>query len=113
MYRVAALNCFRYLGYTSFDQVDRLTLPEYRLLMQAVRLKQVDMDYRQHLQAFLSFAVQAEKPAGRGKSKPVYRRFKQFYDYEKALKQVEGFDTKKDRFAGLKKFLKGGRGDGG
>ena len=57
MYQEAALSCFRFLGFTSFDQVDRLTIPEYNLLMQAVRLRQVDLDYRNHLQAFLSFAV--------------------------------------------------------
>ena len=39
MYREAALSCFRFLGFTSFDQVDRLTIPEYNLLMQAVRLR--------------------------------------------------------------------------
>ena len=59
------MSCFRFLGFTSFDQVDRLTIPEYNLLMQAVRLRQVDLDYRNHLQAFLSFAVQAEKRVGK------------------------------------------------
>ena len=67
MYQEAALSCFRFLGFTSFDQVDRLTIPEYNLLMQAVRLRQVDLDYRNHLQAFLSFAVQAEKRVGKNK----------------------------------------------
>lgn len=42
--------------------------------MEAVRLKQVDLDYRNHLQAFLNFAVKAEKKAGKNKTKPVYTR---------------------------------------
>ena len=52
------------MDYKSFAEVDRLTIPEYELLMQAVRLKQVDMDYRNHLQAFLNFAVNGEGVRG-------------------------------------------------
>lgn len=103
-----ALNCFRYLDFKSFDEVDKLTIPEYTLLMEAVRLKQIDRDYRNHLQAFLNFAVKAEKRAGKGKSKPVYRTFKKFYDYEKELKKVKKKDENKSRFAGIGKLLKKG-----
>lgn len=84
-----------------------LTIPEYKLLMKAVKLKQIDNDYRNHLQAYLNFAVQAEKKAGKGKTRPVYNTFKKFYDYKKELKKVE--NKKEDsRFSGLKKFLKRG-----
>ena len=100
------MNCFRYLDFKSFSEVDRLTIPEYRLLMKAVRLKQVDMDYRCHLQAFLNFAVKAEKKVGRNKSKPRYNKFERFYDYEKEISKVMG--TVKSRFSGIGKFLKKG-----
>lgn len=107
MYREAALNCFRYLDFKSFEEVDRLTIPEYLLLMEAVRLKQVDKDYRNHLQAFLNFAVKAEK--GRGKNrKPVFTRFKRFYDYDNEIKKATNKNTTKSRFAGIGKFLKKG-----
>lgn len=99
------MNCIRYLDYKSLAEVDRLTIPEYELLMEGVRLKQVDKDYRNHLQAFLNFAVKAEKRTGNNKSKPVYQRFKQFYDYEKEVKKVTNPD-KKSRFSGLSRFLK-------
>ena len=56
-YREIALNCFRYLDFKSFEEVDRLTIPEYELLMEAVQLKWVDADYRNHLQAFLRVEV--------------------------------------------------------
>ena len=104
------MNCFRYLDFTSFAEVDRLTIPEYKLLMQAVRLKQVDMDYRNHLQAYLNFAVKAEKKAGKNKSRPVYNRFSKFYDYEKEIAKITNKETKKSMFSGLSKFLstKGG-----
>ena len=103
-----ALNCFRYLDYKSFAEVDRLTIPEYELLMEAVRLKQVDMDYRNHLQAYLNFAVRAEKKAGKGKSKPVFSSFKKFFDYQKKLAEVQKKDKKKSRFAGIGKLLNKG-----
>ncbi len=103
-----ALNCFRFLDFKSFEEVDRLTIPEYALLMEAVQLKQIDMDYRNHLQAFLNFAVKAEKKAGKGKTKPVYSKFNRFYDYHKELDKVKKKDNKKSRFSGIGELLKKG-----
>ncbi len=74
--------------------------------MEAVRLRQVDMDYRNHLQAFLSFAVRAEKKSGR-KTKPVYTRFKKFYDYKAAVQRARNSKAEKSRFDGIGKLLKG------
>ena len=102
------MNCFRYLDFKSFEEVDRLTIAEYNLLMEAVRLKQIDKDYRNHLQAFLNFAVKAEKKSGKNKSKPVFTKFKQFYDYEKELKKVKGKEDEKARFSGIGSLLKKG-----
>lgn len=85
-----------------------MTIPEYELLMEAVRLKQVDKDYRNHLQAFLNFAVKAEKKVGKGKSRPVFGKFKQFYDYEKEIKKVSSKSNEKSRFSGIGRFLKRG-----
>ena len=87
--------------------MDRLTIPEYNLLMKAVELKQVDEDYRCHLQAFLNFAVKAERKAGKNKSKPVYRKFKQFYNYEAEQRKILKTEQK-SRFSGIGKFLKKG-----
>lgn len=87
--------------------MDRLTIPEYELLMEAAQLKQVDEDYRNHLQAFLNFAVKAEKKSGKNKSKPVYRKFKQFYNYEAELRKVQKTEHK-SRFSGIGKLLKKG-----
>ena len=76
--------------------------------MEAVRLKQVDKDYRNHLQAFLNFAVKAEKKTGRNKSKPVYAKFKKFYDYEKEIAKIKDKGGEKSRFSGIGKLLKKG-----
>ena len=96
------------MDFKSFSEVDRLTIPEYNLLIEAVRLKQIDQDYRNHLQAFLNFAVKAEKKTGKGKSRPVYSKFKQFYNYEKEVEKVTNKSNEKSRFSGLSKFLKKG-----
>lgn len=96
------------MDFKSFAEVDRLTIPEYNLLIEAVRLKQIDQDYRNHLQAFLNFAVKAEKKTGKGKSRPVYSKFKQFYNYEKEVEKVTNKSNEKSRFSGLSKFLKKG-----
>lgn len=103
-----ALNCFRYLDFKSFSEVDRLTIPEYEMLMEAVSLKEVDLDYRNHLQAFLNFAVKAEKKVGKHRSKPVYDKFKKFFDYEKAIKEIRSKGKEKEQFSGIGKILKGG-----
>ncbi len=75
--------------------------------MKAVRLKAVDMDYRIHKQAFLNLAVKAEKKVGKRKSRPVYTKFKKFYDYEKEIRQALGEKRPADsRFQGIEKLLR-------
>lgn len=99
------MNLFRYHGFKSFAEVDSISITEYELLMKATRLNEVDKDYRNHLQAFLNFAVQATKGK---KQVPVYKKFKKFYDYEKSLEKAMRHDDKKSRFSGFGKFLKKG-----
>ena len=94
------------MDFKSFAEVDRLTIPEYHLLMEAVKLKQVDKDYRNHLQAFLNFAVKAEKKTGKNKSSPVYTKFKKFFDYEKEVGNVGKKTAKNSRLSDIGKLLK-------
>ena len=75
--------------------------------MEAAQLKQVDDDYRNHLQAYLNFAVKAEKKTGKNKSAPVYRKFKQFYNYDAEVRKVTKKEQK-SRFSGIGKLLKKG-----
>lgn len=92
------------MNFKSFSEVDRLTIPEYNLLMEAVHLKQVDTDYRVHMLAWLTFAAKATK--GKGKhTKPVYGKFKRFYDYENEIAKVLKPKTASP-FSGIGKFLK-------
>ncbi len=104
-----AINCFRYFGFTSFAQIDQLTLAEYEIMQEALELKLLDESLYEHRQAFLNFIVRAEKSAGKGKKKPVYKRFRQFFDYEKELEKLKMKKEKKNRFSGIGKLLKNGR----
>ena len=77
--------------------------------MKAVNLKQVDLDYRNHLQAYLSVTAKATKKVGK-KEVPVYKSFKQFYNYEKEVEKVLNKNNSKEqsRFPGIGKLLKKG-----
>lgn len=94
------------MGFKSLDEVDRLTLEEYELRMEAYRLQQVDEEEKIYLQAFLNFAAQATDKKGKAK----YRTFKQFYNREDRLKIARGENVGDSRFAGLSEFLKKGGG---
>lgn len=57
------------------------------MLMEALSLREVDMDYRVHQAAFLNQSVKATK--GKGKNaRPVYKKFRDFFDYEKAVNDI-------------------------
>ena len=112
MYHEIAINCFRYFGFKRLSEVDQLTIPEYELLIEAHNLHMVDEEYRRHEQAFLNYQVQAQKPAGRNKTRPVYNTFNKFFDYEKAIASVKKKkpDNPQERFKGIGRLLrKGGK----
>ncbi|MFQ7484402.1 MAG: hypothetical protein ACLTVG_13215 [Coprococcus sp.] len=71
-------------------------------------MKEVDKDYRNHLQAFLNFAVRAEKKIGKGKTRPVYQRFRKFYDYEKEVDKVKNRKKKQERLSVIGKMMRKG-----
>ena len=87
-----------------------LTLREYQVLVKAKNLQLIDEDYRLHKQAWLNIQAGAQKEKGTGKSKklvPVYRKFKDFFDYEEALMDAgETIPTKESRFTALSRHLK-------
>lgn len=73
-------------------------------MMEALELREVDESYAAHRQAFLNFAVKAEKKVGKNKTRPVYRRFEQFFDYEKEVDKVK--NRKESQFKNLKAYLR-------
>lgn len=114
MYHKVAVNCFRYFDFTSFEQVDRLTPAQYNVMMEALELKMLDANFEAHRQAYLNFAVQAQKSSGK-KMIPVFRNFRKFFDYEKELKNVTRNKKKggDPRFANLSRAMKRGEKESG
>lgn len=87
-----------------------MTIAEYKIMMEAYKLKAVDDSMKMHMQAYLNYSVQAEKQVGKNKTKPVYDRFEKFFDYEKELAKVQKKPKKHraGRFDGIGGLLKKG-----
>lgn len=98
-YTEVATNCIRYLDLT-IDEIDRLTIPDYVLLMKATELKEVDRSRDRHILAWLTVSAGATKKDG----KPVYKKFKDFFDYDSELKRLD--KKPNDKFSQLSKHLK-------
>lgn len=115
IYGDIAVTCFRFFGFRSLDEVDRLSLREYDLLVRAENLRQVDLDYRNHLQAWLNVAAKAEKKTGKRRFRLVYDTFEKFFDYSNAIEKAEKRKQKKQesRFPKLAEFLRKGGADNG
>lgn len=88
------------MGFKGFDEVDRLTIAEYELLMKAAELREADIDYRLHMQAFLNVQAGAKKKAGKNKERLVYNRFDKFYDRKKEIDRIMQ-PKEKSRFSGI------------
>ncbi|WP_143804718.1 hypothetical protein [Paraliobacillus ryukyuensis] len=88
VYENIILNCFRFLKFKNLYEVEVLTLYEYQLRMQAYRLSRVDHEYDMHMKAWLNNQVKGTKEQG-NKQVPIYKKFTQFFDYEKRLKEIE------------------------
>ena len=61
-----------------------MTLFEHRIRMKAYQLSDIDRERDMHWQAWLNWQVQATKRSGK-KIVPIYKNFKQFFDYEKFI----------------------------
>ena len=84
--------------------MDNLTIRQYNIMVKALKLRRVDEDFNRHAVAFLSYAVQATKGTARSQ-RPVYRRFEDFFDYEKALQRLDD-KPQASRFSRLSQYLK-------
>lgn len=79
----------RYLGVKSFDDIDRMTMPEYLMRIKAYRYEELDKQRDLHYLAFLNQAVQST--TGTGKSQELkYNTFDKFFDYDKLARSIEG-----------------------
>lgn len=89
------VNCFRGLGIRTLKEAEEMSFYEYRIRMEAYNLRQFDTEFHLHELAWLNREVKAERKSGK-KTKPVYRTFKQFFDYEKILDRFKGKKEKQD-----------------
>lgn len=72
-----------------------MTMREYHILNEAFKLRQVDRNLELNQLAYLTFRATATKKNG----KPVYKTFKDFFDYEKELDKVRTTEEKKAKQA--------------
>ena len=101
-----SVNCFRFFGFTSFSEVDNLTPHQYRLMVRALRLRQVDEDYKSHWLAYNTFQASAKKKQGKSEV-AVYKTFRSFFNYEEELKKAEKeLSGPDDRFKDLIAYKK-------
>lgn len=76
------------------DEVERMTFAEYIYRFKAYNLQRVDKEYDFHLQAWLNVQAGATKMKGE-KQVSVYKGFKDFFDYEKRINEIEKPKVKK------------------
>lgn len=79
------MNCFRYFGMKSFDEVDYVLLEEYALLMKSYSLRKLDKERDMHKQAYLNLAVESTDKSGK---KTAYPTFEKFFDYDKIYREL-------------------------
>lgn len=89
-----------------FSKIDRMTLYEYDMKMKAHRLMQVDREYEIHRQAWENWNVQAMKKQGKNKRVPVFKKFVQFFDYEKRIKEVMEESREDSKNQGIARIIK-------
>ncbi|CYU11936.1 phage protein [Streptococcus suis] len=83
------INCVRFLNITDINEIGRMTLYEYDLLMTGKALQNIDTMHNIHQQAWLNRQVNATRKIGKNEVY-VYKKFGDFFDYEKAIRQVTG-----------------------
>lgn len=87
-----------YLGVPDIATFEKMTIEEYELRAKAHRLRETKKERDIHWQAWLNRQVQAMEEVG-SKQRYVFKTFKEFYDYEKALNEIntKELDIEKSR----------------
>lgn len=76
------------------DEVESMTFAEYLYRFKAYSLRRVDAEYDMHLNAWLNHQAGATKKQGKD-TVSAYKSFKDFFDYEKRIEEVEKTKPKK------------------
>ena len=70
-----------------------LDIPEYKLIMKAIELREIDKSRWSHLTAWLSMKAAGKKKSGKG-YRYIYNTFRKFFDYEKILDKASTKEKK-------------------
>ncbi|MDA5386952.1 hypothetical protein [Loigolactobacillus backii] len=81
------LNALRYFDMTDLLDVERMTMNEYYLRLEAHQLKQVDEQQKLAMQSWFNQTVKAQTGSAKH-PKPKYKRFDQFFNAEKQEEQI-------------------------
>lgn len=82
------MKCIRFLGYSSIRDFEKLTIPEYELLMEGVAYRKVDMEYWANRVAWLTMVAKSTKKSGK-KVVMVYKKFRQLFNIDAAVRELE------------------------
>ena len=83
------MNCIRLLGYSSIRDFEKLTIPEYELLMEGAAYRKVDMEYWANRVAWLTMVAKSKKKSGK-KLVVVYKKFRNLFNIDAAVRELEG-----------------------
>lgn len=86
MLREIRLQSLAYLGFTSIREIDRMTLSEYYLRLEAYRLRKLDREEELATQAWFNQTVQ--NTTGGKHPKPKFKKFSEFFDRASLEKNI-------------------------
>lgn len=87
MYHEIVLNSLAYLGFSSMREIEKMTLNEYLIRMEAFQLQTIKRNEELAYQAWLNQQVQATTGSPKN-PKPKFKEFRKFFDSEKMIDEV-------------------------
>ena len=81
------MNSLAYLGFSSMREIEKMTLNEYLIRMEAFQLQTIKRNEELAYQAWLNQQVQATTGSSKN-PKPKFKEFRKFFDSEKMIDEV-------------------------
>ena len=87
MYHEIVLNSLAYLGFSSMREIEKMTLNEYLIRMEAFQLQTIKRNEELAYQAWLNQQVQATTGSPKN-PKPKFKECRKFFNSEKMIDEV-------------------------
>lgn len=84
---------FQHLSHFSLFDIENMNYKEYILRREAERRRKLEEENRIHKQAYLNYIVEATEEKRKGKHEPVYKTYKDFFNYEEEKKNIVGLTS--------------------